>query len=586
VIRPLRGLPLTVGLAIASLVVGPVAAALTPLPVVDLFTDDLVLGVNVVAGPEGDVVVGWTGQNNLPATVLAAFRPAGGSFAPVEFLTTVGNGESPRFVFEPGGNVLAVWSHATTAQPGAFSTRTRAGTFTAAQPLPTGDRFADVDIDAAGNALAAWKSSASTGGNAVVAARRAVGGTFGTPEPLSATGTDNFVMPQVVVNAAGEAVVGWARRLAADASVVEARIGTVAGPTFGPLDTLAAENTVAEGLSAPSLGIAPNGEAVAVWTRFDGTGTRIEFAVRAPGSAGFAPVQTLALDASGPRIAFDAAGGAVIAFVRGPEGAQIPSAIARAPDGVLGPIVPLRPAVERAGVTSVGVDGSGATLVAWTVFPGAGGGSAVAEAARRPAAGAFGPVAQIADLGAGRGLSVAVEPNGDAVAAWSVALSATEVVVRLGGLRLTPDPPPPTLAPVAVAAIAVRCQGRPATIVGTPGPDALVGTAGPDVIASLGGADIVRGGGGADVVCAGPGGDRVLGGQGRDLLVGGPGGDRLSGAAGPDRLLGGAGIDVLRGGAGPDRLLGGAGADILRGGPGRDTLIGGPGLDALRQREA
>lgn len=137
---------------------------------------------------------------------------------------------------------------------------------------------------------------------------------------------------------------------------------------------------------------------------------------------------------------------------------------------------------------------------------------------------------------------------------------------------------------------ALTCAGRPATIVGTAGPDLLIGTPGPDVIAARGGDDTVEAGGGDDLVCAGGGHDTVRGGAGHDTLLGGPGDDRLYGGEADDRLYGEAGLDhlageeghdVLHGGDGPDALFGGPGADLLFGGEGDDTLLGDAGDDRL-----
>ena len=92
-----------------------------------------------------------------------------------------------------------------------------------------------------------------------------------------------------------------------------------------------------------------------------------------------------------------------------------------------------------------------------------------------------------------------------------------------------------------------RCDGRKATLVGTPGADDLIGTKRADVIAGLGGADKIVGRGGADLAC------------------GGGGADTLSGRAGPDRLFGGEGFDALAGGKGQDLCRGGPGGDSSRG---------------------
>ena len=84
-----------------------------------------------------------------------------------------------------------------------------------------------------------------------------------------------------------------------------------------------------------------------------------------------------------------------------------------------------------------------------------------------------------------------------------------------------------------------RCQGKNATIVGTPGKDKITGTKKADVIVSLSGNDVVKGLGGNDVVCAG---------DGNDIVKGGPGKDNLRGEQGKDRLVGGTGKDKLAGG--------------------------------------
>ena len=92
--------------------------------------------------------------------------------------------------------------------------------------------------------------------------------------------------------------------------------------------------------------------------------------------------------------------------------------------------------------------------------------------------------------------------------------------------------------------VRVRCNGVPATKVGTSRADRLRGTRRRDVIAALGGNDVVTGLGGNDLICGGAGRDSLFGGAGRDRLLGGPGRDRLVGGRGRDKLLGGPGRDL------------------------------------------
>lgn len=140
------------------------------------------------------------------------------------------------------------------------------------------------------------------------------------------------------------------------------------------------------------------------------------------------------------------------------------------------------------------------------------------------------------------------------------------------------------------------CDGRQATIVGSPGNDILVGTNGPDVIAGLQGDDTIRGLGGDDVICAGKGNDTVLGGEGFDILFGAQGNDTLYAANGQrsdeiidiagGRNFGGIGNDTIHGSTRWDRMQGGPGADRLYGYAGRDWMRGGPGNDLLNTGRA
>ena len=148
-----------------------------------------------------------------------------------------------------------------------------------------------------------------------------------------------------------------------------------------------------------------------------------------------------------------------------------------------------------------------------------------------------------------------------------------------------------------------RCNGQPATLVGTAGNDDLEGTSERDIVVARAGDDTVFGRGGNDLICLGSGDDTGIGGsgddkifggggddwiegysgddtvrgnQGNDVVIGNSGDDILNGNSGNDELTGERGADFLRGGAGDDLIFGGADDDILIGGPADDDLIGGP----------
>lgn len=113
-------------------------------------------------------------------------------------------------------------------------------------------------------------------------------------------------------------------------------------------------------------------------------------------------------------------------------------------------------------------------------------------------------------------------------------------------------------APAAHAEAPVMCQGKVATIVGTPGDDVLTGTSAGDVIAGLAGDDTIDTGGGNDLVCGGQGADTITAGTAlahEVVLAGGRGADRITSDVHFSRFDGGPGDDVeVNGGTAPTYL--------------------------------
>jgi Ca2+-binding RTX toxin-like protein len=136
------------------------------------------------------------------------------------------------------------------------------------------------------------------------------------------------------------------------------------------------------------------------------------------------------------------------------------------------------------------------------------------------------------------------------------------------------------LVPMTSSALAMKCDGKKVTIMGTAGNDHLIGKKASDVIYGGGGDDVITGGAnGNDTICGGAGDDTIHGGSGYDSLHGEGGNDKLDGETGSDMLDGGAGDDTLSGEKGGDSLHGGSGDDHLTGFKGPDKLDGGSGND-------
>ncbi len=129
------------------------------------------------------------------------------------------------------------------------------------------------------------------------------------------------------------------------------------------------------------------------------------------------------------------------------------------------------------------------------------------------------------------------------------------------------------IAPSVTGQNVPTCAGKPATIIGTDGPDLLFGTARADVIVAKGGNDRIFARGGDDTICGNAGADYVQGGNGADLIIGGYGNDRLIGSNGNDDIRGGVGDDYISGKAGADTIRGELGVDRIAGNLGIDTCV-------------
>ncbi len=162
----------------------------------------------------------------------------------------------------------------------------------------------------------------------------------GQPQQLS-SGDQNSATPVVGVDAQGGAVAAWARPdTAGDRINVAIR---PAGGSFGPPQIISA----AFDSSDPQVAVAPDGRALLVWTQ-DGTpgyDNKVIMASFRPAGGGFGTPQQLTDEATAtlpaatsPRVAMDAQGNAVIAWIyTETDGTQLLQARYRSAAGALGP---------------------------------------------------------------------------------------------------------------------------------------------------------------------------------------------------------------------------------------------------------
>jgi hypothetical protein len=202
------------------------------------------------------------------------------------------------------------------------------------------------------------------GGPAALPGIAAATPTFLTAQDVSDAGADGF-QPQLAQNAAGDILVIYTR-FDGSRNRIQAKFRP-AGGAYGAAQTLSASGRDA---SEPQVAFDPSGNAIAVWTRFDGAVTRIESAFRpAGGSFGAAtPISAAGQNASAPRLSIDASGRAVAVWERSDGTSLRIEAAVRPPGGAFNAAEVLSEAGEDAfkPVVAAGPAVDANTAVLWT----------------------------------------------------------------------------------------------------------------------------------------------------------------------------------------------------------------------------
>jgi hypothetical protein len=328
------------------------------------------------------------------------------------------------------GNAVAVWSRGETI-PGALHTvqsATRAAGADWQAPVDLSEAGQDayspaVAVDPHGNAVAVWVGSPDGQRTEIVqGATRAAGAGWQAPVDLSVPSTYILSSPQVAVDAQGNALALWSRSDGTNGVVQSATRG-VGGGWQAPVDvSLASQHTY-----SPELAVNPHGDAVAVWLHPDGFASAVvQGATRAAGAGWQAPV-----DLSGPSqsslslpvpadVAIDAQGAATAIWSQFNGTNDLVQSATRAPGTGWQAPVDVSVAGQNASSPQIAVDPTGNSVAVWE--RGDPTSSAIVQGATRvPGEGWRTPV----DLSVARPNSnsyaphVAVGAQGNAVTVWT-----------------------------------------------------------------------------------------------------------------------------------------------------------------------
>jgi hypothetical protein len=269
----------------------------------------------------------------------------------------------------------------------------------------------EVAVDSAGDVVVVWRRL--DGANYVIeTAERPAGGTWSAPLQLSAGG-QNAETPQLAVDAAGDAVAVWSRSNGSN-YIVQCATMAAGGGWGAPLE-LSAPGADAK---APQVAVDGTGRLVAVWSRSTGPSTAVvQSATGVPGGAWSGQVD---LSTSGrndqPQIAVDLRGDAAAVWRHYEAGLTLIQSAVRPSGGAWEPPLPVSPSSGTAERPHVALDATGRAVAVWRRDGGAG---YLVESAQRPAGSWLPPVPLSASEGNAEAPQVAVNATGNAVAVWS-----------------------------------------------------------------------------------------------------------------------------------------------------------------------
>ena len=263
-------------------------------------------GARVVLDADGNGLAVWR-KREVTVDVWANRYTAGVGWGTAARIETddAGNANNPQLAMDASGNALAVWSQDDGTRNNIVANRYTAGAGWGTATLIESDNAGDASIPriafgANGDGVAVWVQSDGTRGN-VVSNRYSAGAGWGAATLVEADPVDPYD-PQVAVDRDGNAVAIWSQFDGAHTNVVANRTSAGTWGTPAPItDTL---NTF-----GPQVAIDRLGNALAIWVQQNGGAYDIWAARWAGGSWGTPTL--LASNGSTPRLAFDASGDAL-----------------------------------------------------------------------------------------------------------------------------------------------------------------------------------------------------------------------------------------------------------------------------------
>lgn len=281
----------------------------------------------IAVDPQGNAVAIWTEFDGVNCIIQGARLPKGGSWTKAVNVSLI-NGQAPITASQPSiaidlkGNAVAVWicnidpdtyviQGAMLPFEGSWTTPVNIST-TVNNDASYGP--ISLAIDASGNAITVWEETDGTN-YMLQAATLPYGQSWTAPVSITIASPSNAqVNPKIAVDSAGNAVAVWTEFDGTNFMLQGATLPF--GKSWSRAETI---SNPTSGSFIPSIAIDFAGNAIAVWSQFDGKNTMIQYARLAFGKTWTSPMDlsyaSVAI-VTNPQIAFDSSGNALVTWMR------------------------------------------------------------------------------------------------------------------------------------------------------------------------------------------------------------------------------------------------------------------------------